>query len=201
MSDRAAEAATLSWSQVEAAAWREVRRPVAIMLTDATGRTQTPLRTTGLTWPGISTVRPEPVAQIEAAHALQTAAHALIGDLIPRAREAGRSWYEIGDALDLQGQAVGANEPVAEVAYDYLLEYQVGTSMRRLTWTCPACHQLITDRGPFDVLPERGEGHACGCARGAAELAEWHEHQRSAVEPIAADFSYSQTAKIAQQYP
>ena len=142
-----AEVARLSRSQVEVAAWREVRRPVAIMVTDATGRTQTPLRTTGLTWPGISTVQPEPVAQIEAAHALQTAAHAPIGDLIPRARETGRSWHELGDALDLHGEAAGPEERVAELAYDYALDYSAFAAMHTCTWTCPACHQLIIDRG------------------------------------------------------
>jgi len=200
MRDRAANGARLSRSSVETPAWREVSRTVASMVAYAAGRTMTPLRTTEVTWPGTNTVQPEPVAHIEAAHALETLAHTHIGDLIRIAREAGRTWHEIGDALDLYGQAVAANEPVAEVAHGYALEYQVSKSMRRLTWTCPACHQLITDRRPFDELPGREEGHADDCTRWSAELAEWHEHQRSAEEAIAADSSYPQTAKIAQQY-
>jgi hypothetical protein len=101
---------------------------------------------------------------INAAHAIEAAAHALIQDLIRLAREAARSLYEIGDALDLDGQAVAARVALAEVAYDYALEYQVGKSMRWFAWTCPACHQLITDHGPLDEEQDREERHADECA-------------------------------------
>ena len=201
MMDTAADGARLSRSGVEAAARREICRAVARMVAEAAGRALTPLRTTELTWPGINTVQPEPVAQVEAAHALEAVAHAHIENLIRLAREAGRSWHEIGDALDLHRQAIAAGEPFAEVAFDYALERQVGKSVHRLTWTCPACRQLITDHGPFEELPDNEQGRTDHHARRAAELTEWHEHQRSAVEPIAADFSHSQTARIAQQYP
>jgi hypothetical protein len=40
-------------------------------------------------------------ARLEAAHALERAVHDLVEDYIRQARQAGRTWYEIGQALDL----------------------------------------------------------------------------------------------------
>jgi hypothetical protein len=41
------------------------------------------------------------------------------------------------------------------------------------TWTCPVCGQLIRDRGPV-IMPAADEaGHAHGCGRLAAAMAEW----------------------------
>jgi hypothetical protein len=40
-------------------------------------------------------------ARLEAAHALEQAVHDLVEDYIRQARQAGRTWYEIGQALDL----------------------------------------------------------------------------------------------------
>jgi hypothetical protein len=34
---------------------------------------------------------------------------------------------------------------MAEVAYDYALEYQVGRGVRTFTWTRLACEQQLTD--------------------------------------------------------
>ena len=128
--------------------------------------------------PGINTVQPEPIAQIQATHVIEHAAHALIGDLIRLARRAGRSWYEIGDALDFHGQAVVAKEAVT-AAYDNALNYPACDGMRTFTWASPACHQLVTDQGPFCELVARVEGHASGCLRRAVELAEWQKLKQS----------------------
>jgi len=135
MASTAAEGARLSRSEVEATARREVTRAVTRMVNDAAGRTLTPLRTTELTWSGVNTVQPEPIAQIEAAHALETVAHAVSEDLIRIARAAGRSWHEIGDALDLHGQAVVAKEPLAKLV----------TTTRSNTRSARAC---ADSRGP-----------------------------------------------------
>jgi len=144
MAGTAAEGARLSRSDVKAAR-RDVRGAITSVVADATARTLT-LRTTGLTWLGIEAIEPEPIAQIEAAHAIEQAANALIKDLIRLALEAGRSWHEIGDVLDLHGHAVVAKEPVAEVAYDCALDYQACAGMRTLTWTLPACQQLSVEK-------------------------------------------------------
>lgn len=176
MTGTAPDGARLARTGVETSARREVRRAVDVMVTEAAGRTIAPLRSTSLTWPGTNTVDPEPIAGLEAAHAIEQAAHALIKDQMRLARQAGRGWYEIGAALDLHWQAVVAKEPIAEVAYDFALEYQAGNGMRTFTWTCTACQQLITDQSPFRELPAQEEGHADDCARWAAELAEWWKH-------------------------
>jgi hypothetical protein len=122
----------------------------------------------------MNTVDPEPIAEIEAAHAIEKAAHALIRDLIRRAREAGRSWYEIGNGLDLHWDAVVTKDSIADVAYDYALRLQAERGMRTHTWTCPACRELITDHSPFwGELSTQEKGHSEDCARWTAELAEW----------------------------
>jgi hypothetical protein len=108
----------------------------------------------------------------QAAHAIEQAAHALIKDLIRLVRQAGRSWYEIGEAFDLHWQAVLAKEPMAEVVYDRALENQAAKGMRTFAWTCPACQQLVTDQSPFSELTAQEEGHADGCLRWAGELAD-----------------------------
>lgn len=168
----------LTRSGIETSARREVRRAVDVMATEAAGRTIAPLRSTAPAWPGTNTVEPEPIVGLESAHAIEQAAHALIKDLIRLARQAGRTWYEIGNGLDLHWEAVAAKESIADIAYDYALEYQADRGMRTVTWTCPACQQQVTDQSPFRELPAQEEGHAADCARWAAELAEWQRHRR-----------------------
>jgi hypothetical protein len=174
MTSTPAGGASLSRWSVEVLARREVRRAVDAMVAEAVGRTVAHLRSTASTVPGMNTVDPEPIAEIEAAHAIEKAAHALIRDLIRRAREAGRTWYEIGNGLDLHWDAVVAKESIADVAYDYALRLQAERGMGTHTWTCPACRELITDQSPFcGELSAQEEGHAVDCARWTGELAEW----------------------------
>jgi hypothetical protein len=173
MNDTPAGSARISRTGVETSAGREVRRAIDVMATEAAGRTIAHIRSTSLIWPGTNTVEPEPIVAIEAAHAIEQAAHSVLKDLIRLARQAGRNWYEIGEALDLHWEAVVAKESIADIAYDYALEYQADRGMRTFVWTCPACEQLITDQSPFNELPAQEEGHADDCRRWSAELAEW----------------------------
>jgi hypothetical protein len=170
--------ARLTRACVETSARQEVRRAVDVMVTEAPGRTIAPLRSTARAWPGANIVEPEPIVGLESAHAIEHA-HALIKDLIRLARQAGHSWYEVGEALDLHWEAVAAKESIADVAYGYALEYQADRGMRAVTWMCPACQQLVTDRSPFRELPAQEEGHAEDCARWTAEFAEWQQHRRN----------------------
>lgn len=63
---------------------------------------------------------------------------------------------------------------IAEEAYDYAVRSASSPSGgSAFTWTCPACQQLITDRGPYPDPPRQEEGHADGCVRWAARLREW----------------------------
>lgn len=148
------------------------------MISEAGGRTIAHLRSAQHDWPGTNTILPEPIASLESAHAIEQAAHTLIKDLIRQAREAGRSWHEIGEGLDLHWHAVLAKESIADVAYDFALSYQAETGIRTFTWTCLACQQLVTDQSPFRELPDQEEGHADDCRRWAAELTEWQRLKR-----------------------
>ena len=100
------------------------------------------------------------------------------GEYIRQAREAGRSWEVIGDALGLLFLASANKIGVGEQAYDYALAYDTSPGPRRYTWPCPACRQVITDQGPFPEVPGQDEGHDPACTRRAAGLAAWEE-QRS----------------------
>lgn len=93
------------------------------------------------------------------------------------AREAGRNWHEIGDALDLHWAAVANKESIVVEAYDYAqdLDRRPGLDRQPLTWTCPACQDVIIDHGPYGDLPQQQEGHTADCPRWAAEVADWEE--------------------------
>src|SRR5258708_39879610 len=52
-------------------------------------------------WPPIDTAESEPLTRLVAARELEHAAHTAQRGFIRQARETGRSWYEIGQALDL----------------------------------------------------------------------------------------------------
>lgn len=109
----------------------------------------------------------EPLTRLVAALELEHAAHAAQRSLIRQARETGRSWYEIGQALDLLWHAVVSNESVADEAYDYALRYdRVTVAKPTHTWTCQACQQVVTDHGPWPLRPEQQEEcHASDCSR------------------------------------
>jgi hypothetical protein len=120
----------------------------------------------------------EAVAALEAAHELEQAAHALAGEYVRQAREAGRSWEVIGDALGLLFLASANKIGVGEQAHDYALAYDHRPGPRTYTWPCPACEQTITDHGPYPDVPGQEEGHDPACTRRTAQLAAWEE-QRS----------------------
>jgi hypothetical protein len=163
----------LSRAEVAAVASVRARTAVDEIVAESAGRTITELRSEALAWPGTNTLQPEPVACLESARELERAAHGLIEYYIRLAREAGRSWYEIGEALDLHWAAVASKESIADEAYDYALRYQPGTGRRTFSWMCPACQQQVTDNGPWPDPPEREDGHAADCARRTAQLDPW----------------------------
>jgi hypothetical protein len=128
-------------------------------------------------WPPIGTTESKPLTCLVAAHELEHAAHAAQRSFIRQAREAGRSWYEIGQALDLLWHAIVSNESVAGEAYDYALRYdRAGTDRPPYTWTCQACQQLVTDHGPWPQLPNQEEGHAADCPMWTERLTAWHRN-------------------------
>jgi hypothetical protein len=159
--------------QLIAVAETHAAQVVHRIVVESSGRTVTELRSRRLTWPGIEVPEPDPIATLEAAHELERAAHRIAADSIRRSREAGRSWYEIGQALDLHSSAVANKLPIAEEAYGEAVSYDYGSRSLTFTWTCPACSELVTDRGPFPEVPDRERGHSANCARWTAELDQW----------------------------
>lgn len=151
------------------------------------GRTVTELRSRALKWPGYNAVDVEPAAALEAARELERAARAAQVSYIRLAREAGRSWYEIGQALDLHWKAVVNKEAIDDEAYAYALRDDPRPGWRTFGWTCPACRELISDKGPWPELPEREEGHQADCPRRTAELAAWQGYRAGPAEEQAGE--------------
>ena len=129
-------------------------------------------------WPGASFTeeQPEPGAGIRIALALERAARAGMRVYIARAREAGMSWHEVGGALGVAELAQARGSSVAEAAWEYAagrpayLSGQLGV----FRWTCPDWGVVVSDRGPGERSPvEDEQGHAEGCHRLAAAVAEW----------------------------
>ena len=107
--------------------------------------------------------QPEPLAGIRAACSLRHAASRAIADLARYAREDGKSWAEIGAAM----------EPVHD---EYSAFGAVASLMSRgpsFAWTC-ACGPVITDHGPGPGHPyDQEQGHSDGCVRFAAKVAAY----------------------------
>ena len=100
-----------------------------------------------------------------------------VGVHIRRSREDGLSWHEIGGLLDFGPLAAASSTSVAQYAFDYC----VGPHPEApwfdppvFTWTCPACGQIIRDRGPVLMPTADEKDHADGCGRLAGVQAEWH---------------------------
>jgi hypothetical protein len=161
-------------ARAEAAAHREARWTVEMMVAHETATTGFAARSTATNRQAVSAMALEPIAGLAAAQALELAAHSLIEELIRIARQAWHSWNDIGEALGLHRRAVVAGDSLAKVAFDYALSYQPSMERRTFTWRCLACDQLVTDHGPSGEPFDREEGHADRCGRWATELEEWH---------------------------
>ena len=153
MAGRAVEGARLSRSEVETAR-REVHRAVTSTATDTAARTLTPVRTTGRTWPGINAIEPEPIAQIEAAHAIEQTAHTLIKGLT-RLVKLGE-----GGTQSEMRSTLTAMPPSPKSRPLRLLT--TARSTTRPARACapspgpvPPCQKLITTQDPFSELPGR----------------------------------------------
>jgi hypothetical protein len=129
-------------------------------------------------WPGASFTeeQPEPGAGIRIALALERAARAGVRVYIQRAREAGMTWEQVGEALGVAEQARARGSSLAEAAWEYAAERSAFLTgqLGAFRWTCPDCSELISGRGPSGRNPAEDEqGHAAGCQRLAAAVAEW----------------------------
>jgi hypothetical protein len=133
-------------------------------------------------WPGsISTTRyAEPLAGLRATQTVQHAAGRVAGDYVKHARVEGIGWREIGEALGLAGDGERTAYDLAVAAYEHMTGEPDLFRERSFHYTCLACEQGISDRGPYESHPEDNErGHGEGCTRLAAAVAAW-QAQRDA---------------------
>lgn len=114
---------------------------------------------------------PEPLAGIAAAAAVEREARRLTLEYIRYAREDGLTWHAIGEAMGFADHPPRGMTSVAEHAFRYAVPGHAAVDW--FTWTCPKCRKLVRDYGP-ELAPHDAElGHAEGCARFAATVAEW----------------------------
>lgn len=125
----------------------------------------------------------EPLAGVRAGRLVADVAAGALREWALRARGAGRSWDEIGAALDLPG--AGDDVPRAEAAWEWLVEQSPPAPGRALdrpgsaVWTCTTCRARVRDTGPFASHPDDCEtGHVHDCARRAAALEAWRAQER-----------------------
>ena len=80
--------------------------------------------------------------------------------------------------MDLFWESVVSKESIADEAYDRALRLQNPNQVRdrEFTWSCPACQQIVKDRGPWPALPKQETGHADGCQRWKDQVAAWRQH-------------------------
>lgn len=121
----------------------------------------------------------DPLAGVRAALLARTVAEGQMYAHARDARAAGRSWDEIGAALDLPALEFTSR---AETAFGWLVEGrepdpepEALPSFRTPSayWRCGTCDQQVTDHGPSESShPDDIEsGHSTGCTRHAADIA------------------------------
>jgi hypothetical protein len=159
----------------EASQW--TRRAVLDIVRQSGGRTVT--RPMFRDWPDLdmTTTDVEPMAGIRAVRQIEHSARGLMREYARQAREDGRTWHEIGAALDLSASAGHRDVPPAEAAFDEVAGDPDGEYARRygrtFTWTCAACRAVVRDRGLCDGPVDDEQGHADGCPRLHAAIAAW----------------------------
>jgi hypothetical protein len=117
-----------------------------------------------------------PAAALRVARQVELAARHQVGVHVRRARAEGLSWHEIGGLLDFGLLAAASNTSCAQYAFDYCVGPHPASPWYDapvFTWTCPACGQIIRDRGPVLMPAADEKGHADGCGRLAIVQAEW----------------------------
>ena len=109
---------------------------------------------------GPTTRDAEPLAGLGTARAAELAACGLARRYVRAAREDGHSWTVIGAALRLPSSGyVGAGETIAEAAFRYAAGPADSHWNPSVTWRCPACGGLVSDRGPVSGPHDDEPGH------------------------------------------
>jgi hypothetical protein len=120
----------------------------------------------------------EPLAGARAARDIELGSRRAAREYIRAAREAGFGWDQIGQALGLTpgGDADQEGLTVAEAAYTYAAgrpDTEAPWRPRSFVWRCQSCEQAISDRGLVAGPADDEPGHAAGCQRLAAAVANW----------------------------
>jgi hypothetical protein len=89
---------------------------------------------------------------------------------------AGPGLAAVASLLGLDDLPCTITDP-ARLAFDYIARLAAGPQYDRprLLWDCPACRQTIADHGPGRTPAVSQQGHASGCGRLAADVAEWEQ--------------------------
>ena len=122
-------------------------------------------------WPGACSdiMYAEPLEGIRIALTRASAARRTVDDYVKIAREEGRTWAQVGQALGLAGTTADRGVPLAEAAFEYVVpvrEDSLRFDTPSFGWHCRSCGGFVSDRGPYESHPEDNEhGHAEGCAR------------------------------------
>jgi hypothetical protein len=113
-------------------------------------------------------------ALVTIARHLEIAAHAQVERAVRRVREEGQDWAVIASLLGLDALPCHVDDP-ASLAFDYCagLARPPEFDRPRFLWDCLACSQAIADHGPADSPARSQQGHAGGCERMLADVAEW----------------------------
>lgn len=127
-------------------------------------------------WPGSAIMdrRADAAAGLRIAHGLELAARRRLLGYIRVARQGCMSWHEIGALLAIGPDAAERGLTVAEAAFGFAVGPAAWGEAPAFAWTCRACGQMISDRGPVTGgHPDDEEpGHADRCARLAVAVAE-----------------------------
>lgn len=141
----------------DAAARHQVRRAV----TEMTGGTGDPR----------SAVH-DPLAALRALTSLRGEAVRAEREAARRAREDGRLWSQIGEAMGFADDPAPGMTSVAEHAF-LAVASDLGSGPS-FAWTCLSCLQVVIDYGPETGSPADAEhGHAEGCERLAEMARAW----------------------------
>lgn len=177
MTDQAEPGSRQARAKPVDAARQWTRRAVLDLVRQSGGRTVTRPMFRDRTDLDMTTSDAEPMAGILAARHLEHAAREFARGYVRQAREDGRTWHEIGAALDLGASAAHRGVSLAEAAYDDSAGDPDGEYARRygrtFAWTCPACRATVIDQGPCSGPASDERGHADDCQRLTGAIAAW----------------------------
>lgn len=119
-----------------------------------------------------ATTPPSPADVVTIARRLEIAATAQVERAARRVPEEGQGWPAVASLLGLDALPCHVAD-LARLAFDYCAAWPGRPSlMAPVLWDCPACAQTIADHGPADNPACSQQGHADGCKRLAADIAE-----------------------------